>query len=76
MVCTPNLAFHSHMALTSHSYKAGTEHAGRLAINHQARSAVICSASRMTGELHPAKMFRPESTDLSCIWMAAYNEFL
>ena len=33
----------------------------RLAINHQARSAVMCSASRMKGELHPAKIVRPEA---------------
>ena len=33
----------------------------RLAINHQARSAVICSASRMKGKLHPAKIVRPEA---------------
>ena len=53
--------------LTSHPYKAGTEHAGfspdqaRNQINHQARSAVMCSVSRMKGELHPAKIVRPKA---------------
>ena len=50
--------------LTPHSYKAGTEHAGFLpdqARSHQTRSAVMRSASRMEGELHPAKIVRPEA---------------
>ena len=29
--------------------------------NHQARSAVECSARRLKGELHPAKIVRPEA---------------
>ena len=49
----------------SHHYKAGTEHAecspDQARINHQARSAVVCSAIRMKGELHLAKIARPES---------------
>ena len=36
-------------------------HRTRLAINHQARSAVMSSVSRMEGELHPAKIVRPEA---------------
>ena len=33
----------------------------RIGFNHQARSAVMCSASRMEGELHPAKIVRTEA---------------
>ena len=43
---------------------------------HQARSAVRCSASRMKGELHPAKKHFRILCVLSCIWMTASNEFI
>lgn len=33
----------------------------RLALLHQARSAVLCSASRVEGELHLAKIIRPDT---------------
>ena len=48
--------------LTSRPYKAGMGHAGfspDQARNPQARSAVMCSASRMKGELHPTKTVQP-----------------
>ena len=48
----------------------------RLAINHQARSAVMCSASRMKGEQHPAKIVRPEAYLFILHLMRAYNVLL
>ena len=39
---------------------------------HQARSAVRCSASRMKGELHPAK--NRLRGGFSCMWTMASNE--
>lgn len=41
----------------------------RLEINHQTQSAVVCSASHVKGELHPATFVRSKVFLLSCIWM-------
>lgn len=48
--------------LTLHPYKVGMEpglRRTRLASNYQARSAVVCSASRTSGDMHPVRLFRP-----------------
>lgn len=60
--------------LTLHAHKAGTKH-GRFSPdqyrNRRAQSAVIWSASRMEGELHPADIVRPEAYWLSRINVTA-----
>ena len=49
---------------------SGAQRPGRHCL-HQARSAVRCLASRMKGELYPAKnRLRGE---VSCVWMTASN---
>ena len=48
----------------------------RLAVDHRARSAVMCSASRMESELHPAKIVPLKAHRIPCVWMNASDELL
>ena len=68
--------------LAAHPYKASTEHAGFLPDQapNQLPSArqphIICSTNRVHGELHRAKIVRPEAHGLRCLRMSAYHKSL
>ena len=63
--CTHDHACHSHMTIDLASLQsrdgARRVFAGPGSHSNHARSAVVCSASRMKGELHPAKIVRLEA---------------